>query len=77
MIKIELNLAVSIYLSVSLIILVLWLVFEWRKKLSRYSLGKSLRQCPVCFYAYIDSHAEEISQCPQCKTLHKRVESGI
>lgn len=74
MIKIELNLAVSIYLSISLIILLFWVIFEGRKKLSRYSSEKSLRQCPVCFYAYIDSRAEEISQCPRCKTLHKNVE---
>ncbi|MCX8081926.1 MAG: hypothetical protein N3D17_00765 [bacterium] len=75
MIKIEINLAVSIYLTVSIFILLLWILFEYRKdnkeKARRYD---TLWQCPICFYTYIDSRSENISRCPKCSTLHSREE---
>jgi hypothetical protein len=75
MIRIELDLAVAIYLSLSLVILLVWLVYESRGR-SAGSLRspKSLWQCPLCFYFYIDSLADDISRCPQCGSLHRKGE---
>jgi len=75
MIKIELNLAVALYLGISILILLIWVAFEYRKsnraKEKRYN---TLWQCPICFHIYIDSRSETISRCPKCSTLHKREE---
>jgi uncharacterized C2H2 Zn-finger protein len=73
MIPIELDLAVALYLAFSILILVTWIVFEWRKSaLVNSKTNNSLWQCPTCFYTYIDSCSENISKCPKCKTLHKK-----
>ena len=73
MIKIELNLGVAIYVGASLIILVIWFLFEGKRKLFQ-STGSTLWQCPICYYDYIDSLSEKISECPRCKSLHKKDE---
>jgi len=75
MIKIEINLAVAIYLTFSILILIIWIVFECKKSgYIKSNIGSSLWQCPTCFYTYIDSCSENISKCPRCKTLHKKEE---
>lgn len=73
MIKISIDLGACIYLTISVIILFLWIFFENKKKFK----GKeenNLWKCPICFYEYIDSRNREISRCPRCKTLHKKNE---
>jgi hypothetical protein len=73
MIRIEIDLAVTLYLSFSILILLIWIAFEWGKKISAdLKENKALWQCPTCFYTYIDSRSKEISKCPRCKTLHKK-----
>ncbi|MCM8761902.1 MAG: hypothetical protein NC905_02770 [Candidatus Omnitrophica bacterium] len=75
MIKIEINLAVALYLGISIIILLIWIVFEYRKdKRVKEKNYNNLWQCPICFHIYIDSRAETISRCPKCNTLHRREE---
>ncbi|HDD64760.1 MAG TPA: hypothetical protein ENF61_01450 [Firmicutes bacterium] len=74
MIKIRLDFAVSIYLIFSLLILILWFLSEKRRKVIKRESKDSLWQCPICFYVYINSKDDEISQCPRCGSLHKRGE---
>jgi hypothetical protein len=73
MIKIPVDMACCIYLSISVIILFVWLFWENKKKFKNID-ENNLWQCPLCFYEYIDSINKDISRCPRCKTLHKKGE---
>lgn len=77
MIKIEITLAITGYLFLSLIILFLW-VYKETKKQTGFLIRKEnfLWECPLCFHVYIDSTGFEISKCPLCGSLHKKQESG-
>ncbi len=77
MIKIELTLAITTYLFISLLILFLWIYKEAKKK-TVFPVKKEtyLWTCPLCFHNYIDSSGYDISRCPLCGSLHKREESG-
>lgn len=74
MIKVTVDLAVTIYLVLSVIIFLLWIFFEKKGKKFFSENTNSLWICPLCFYEYIDSRNKSISQCPRCKTLHKKGE---
>ncbi|MFN4226755.1 MAG: hypothetical protein ACK4F0_01255 [Candidatus Ratteibacteria bacterium] len=74
MIKIPIDLAASIYLIISVFILVMWFILEKRKRYLETKREDTLWNCPLCFYEYIDSKSRDISRCPRCKTLHKKGE---
>ncbi|MCM8805153.1 MAG: hypothetical protein NC825_00240 [Candidatus Omnitrophica bacterium] len=77
MIKIELTLAITGYLFLSLLILFFWMVTEARKKTGfPFKKDEFLWECPLCFHIYIDSSGNEISKCPVCGCLSKRGEKG-
>ncbi|MDD3726577.1 MAG: hypothetical protein PHI44_05215 [Candidatus Ratteibacteria bacterium] len=77
MIKIGISSATALYLNISILLLLIWVVSEHRKSnKERERNYNTLWQCPLCFYIYIDSHSEHISRCPKCSTLHKREEKG-
>ncbi|MCM8818192.1 MAG: hypothetical protein NC915_01755 [Candidatus Omnitrophica bacterium] len=73
MIKISIDLGTCFYLSISILILILWIFWE-RKKTTNKITENNLWQCPICFFEYIDSRSKEISKCPRCKTLFKKSE---
>lgn len=73
MIKISIDLGACIYLSISVIILILWIFFEKKREVKNI-YEDNLWQCPLCFFEYIDSKNKDISRCPRCKTLHKKRE---
>ena len=78
MIRIELTFAALLYVSLSLVLLLIWFFFEEKRKFTRArSPEESLWHCPTCFDYYIDSHSESISQCPRCSALHKRSETAV
>ncbi len=75
MIKINVDTALTLYLVLPIIILIIWLFFEKRaNKPFRIKSENYLWKCPVCFYVYVDSKSDTISRCPRCKTLHKKGE---
>lgn len=78
MIKLELSLAVSLYLIFSVIgILIIWVFFEKRKGLRRINPEeKFVWQCPICTFFYIDSQNDEISVCPRCGSYNSREKGG-
>ena len=78
MIRIHLDVAVGLYLGISIAVLVLWVFAESRKKLA-LAVGRpdALRECPVCYHCYIDSRSDAISACPQCGALHRRGEKRV
>ncbi len=75
MIKIPIDIAVSIYLGISIIILLCWFLSE-RKKIIKISNSETenLWECPYCFHIYINSKSKDISKCPKCLSLHKKEE---
>ncbi|HOJ40417.1 MAG TPA: hypothetical protein PKX93_09045 [bacterium] len=77
MIRIELDLAVALYLCLGFLVLFFWLLLEARRKGEGYSGQENLWQCPVCFFWYIDSLSETLSRCPRCGTLHRKGEEGV
>lgn len=74
MIKIELSLAICLYLTLSVVgILILW-VFCGNRKLFRgiNPEEKFVWQCDICTLFYVDSQNEEISACPRCGSYNSR-----
>lgn len=78
MIKIELSLAVSLYLVLSVIgILIVWFFLEKKKKVRGVNPEeKFVWQCSICTYFYVDSQNEEFSVCPRCDSYNTRKEKG-
>ena len=78
MIKLDLLTAISLYLSVTVIgILVIWLFTEHRHIFKGINPEeKFVWHCSICAYFYVDSTSEEISTCPRCKSLNKRMGSA-
>ena len=75
MIKIELSVALAIYLlSGRVFIFSFWYFSEVRKRAKDLRKEEGfLWECPTCTHIYVDSKAEEISRCPLCKSLIKKV----
>lgn len=78
MIKIELSLAVSLYLLVSVIgLLAVWFVLERKKTFGRVRPEeKFVWQCSICTFFYIDSQNDDISICPRCGSYNSRKKGG-
>ena len=76
MIKIELSLAVCLYLLFSVMgILVLWVFFGEKNIFRRINPEeKFVWQCKICTFFYVDSQNEEISVCPRCGSYNSRKE---
>jgi len=78
MIRIHLDVAVAVYLGVSIAVLVLWMLLE-RGRAGSPPGGSpgTLWECPICFSVYVDSRSESISTCPVCGALHRRGEKSV
>ncbi len=74
MIELDIATAVALYLSLTVItLLLLELFFDRDTKTKHYaSEKKSIWQCEVCTFTYIDSQHDVISKCPQCGSFNKR-----
>ena len=74
MIKIDISLAISLYLLFTVIIvLIAWSFYEYHWKIKKYSSDKRfIWQCSVCCYTYIDSTHDAYSVCPQCASYNER-----
>ncbi len=73
MINLNFYLAVSLYLSVFLtIVLISWL-FTRKQKYKELSLDPELIwYCSVCTYTYINTKEDRISACPRCGSYNKK-----
>jgi len=74
MIKVELSLAIALYLIVSVIgILLVWVFYEKRSGLRRINPEeKFVWQCSICTFFYVDSQNDEFSVCPRCGSYNAR-----
>lgn len=75
MIELDISTAVAVYLFMTVIgILFLWLFFDREPRPKHYSSEtKSIWQCEICTFSYIDSQHDVISKCPRCSSFNKRV----
>jgi len=78
MIELDIATAVAIYLFLTVVgLLVLWLVFDRQTKPRQYTSEKrSIWQCEICTFTYVDSQHDIISRCPQCGSYNKRKEQN-
>jgi hypothetical protein len=74
MIKIELTWAISLYLIISVIgLLMIWAFLERKKTPRRISPEeKFVWQCRICTFFYVDSQNDEISVCPRCGSYNSK-----
>ncbi len=74
MIELDIATAVALYLCLTVItLLLLWLFLDRETKPRQYaSEKKSIWQCEVCTFTYIDNQHDIISKCPQCGSFNKR-----
>jgi len=79
MIELDISTAVAIYLFVTVVLLLfLWLFIDRETKPKQYaSEKKSIWQCEVCLFSYVDSQHDIISTCPRCGSFNKRKEKDI
>lgn len=79
MIKLEISLAVSLYLIISVIgVLILWLFLERKRTFTKIRPEeKFVWQCPICTFFYVDSQNEEFSTCPRCGSHNSRNQGPV
>ena len=74
MIRLTLSAAVSLYIFLSVLgVLLIWIVFERSKILKTASFSeRHLWHCEICLLPYVDSLSDQISPCPHCGSLNSR-----
>ena len=74
MFRIDVSMAVFLYVMSSLAVIFLaWIFFERKAVLPKFVREEAdVWECSICAYTYVDSMHHEISQCPQCKSYNKR-----
>ena len=78
MIKLELSVALALYLLSGMIfVFTIWCLSEVRKRAKDLESEEGfVWRCPTCTHIYVDSKADEISRCPLCKSLVKKGTKG-
>ena len=74
MFRMDVSMAVFLYVMSSLIVIfLLWIFFEKKAVLPKFIREEAdVWECSICAYTYVDSTHTEISQCPQCKSYNKK-----
>ncbi len=75
MIRLDISNAVSLYLILSVVLILVAWVFIERRPHERLDIGDALIwQCSICTFTYVDSRHDNISRCPRCGSLSKHGE---
>jgi len=73
MIKLDLAVAVAMYIGFFAIGLLFIWVFLEKGRFKKYSSDdKYIWHCNICTHVYVDSRHEHISTCPKCGTYIKK-----
>ncbi len=74
MIKLDISMALFLYLLFStVLLLVIWSFFDFGTKLRKFTSDeRSIWHCNICDYNYIDSISEELSRCPRCGSYNEK-----
>lgn len=72
MIEISLTTALALYSGIIVLgTLTIWIATEISTRLSHRVLEKQhLWRCVYCAYVYLDREAQDVSQCPRCKSYN-------
>jgi len=75
MIKVDISVALFLYLFFSVVIvLLMWVFFSFGTKMKTFSSEeKYIWHCTICDNTYIDSRHDDISQCPRCGSYIERI----
>ncbi|MBI5149598.1 MAG: hypothetical protein HZA28_02345 [Candidatus Omnitrophica bacterium] len=69
MIKVDLLLAVAIFLSVPLcLVFLLWIFYNFRRGQTTTLDEAQVRQCPYCTHVFLSYGEGEIQMCPRCQS---------
>jgi uncharacterized paraquat-inducible protein A len=67
MIRVSLTSMVLVLVCTSAgIVLLLWLLNEWRRFRQNAHLQKRARQCPLCFFEFLQPNESPLASCPRC-----------
>ena len=70
MIKIDFALAISILLSLPLVIVFIqWVFYNYGKTDNVTYHFKYVQQCPFCTYIFYDFESKQFQMCPRCHSL--------
>ena len=74
MIRLNFSAAVSLYVFLSILgLLLAWIFFERSKPIKHFSFTEQhLWRCEICTTPYVDSLNDALSRCPQCGSLNRR-----
>jgi len=77
MIKVDISMAVAIYIILWIVsLLFFWVFFLRGPRLKSYTQDKRfIWQCSICLNNYVDSKNDLISKCPECGSFNKREKS--
>ena len=78
MIKLDISMALFIYLLFTAVLLLLiWAFLDFGTKLKTYSSDeKYIWHCTICASTYVDSRHDDISKCPRCGSYNQRGRDG-
>lgn len=69
MIKINITYAITVYLSLTIIVLIsLWIFYNFKKQ-EPIDTSKYLYQCPYCTYIFYIYTKQKSLLCPRCKSV--------
>jgi hypothetical protein len=74
MIKLDISMALFIYLLFTAVLLLLiWAFLDFGTKLKTYSSDeKYIWHCTICASTYVDSRHDDISKCPRCGSYNQK-----
>ncbi len=77
MIKLDISVAIFLYLFfTAIVLLVLWCFFDLGTKLKTFSSDEEyIWHCAICAFTYVDSTRDDISKCPRCASFNQRVKN--
>ncbi len=74
MIKLDLTMAIAVFLICDLFLVIgLWVAYTCNEgELKDVDDAKYVQQCPYCCYVFFDYRRTALQTCPQCKSLIDR-----
>lgn len=69
MIKIDFIIAISLYLFLSILLVITsWMFYNWKEETDMVYDVKYMVQCPYCVYLFFDYYELNLKMCPNCKS---------